>query len=276
VTGPQDPHLDLDTLAELDEGLVPADRVDAVTTHLTSCPACRERHAALRTTRALLTTLPPEPMPPDVGARLDTALGNAALGGSTVVPMERGRRRWIHHPSLPGLAAMFAAAALISAVVIGVVRSGSNDHRATTSAGGGSAAGSVAANYPVTDTGRDYTKGTVASLVPQLLQSASATATPGGAAGLRPSPTATTIPTQLARLFGSRAALRACVDALTAGGPPQSPLAVDFGSYNGQPAVVVVLPGLVSTNVDAWIVGPACGTGSENLLLYESIPRPSG
>lgn len=273
MTAPQDDHLDYQALAELDEGLITGDRAARAAAHLAGCTHCRTREASLHTARALLRTLPQEPMPAAVAARIDTALTDAALATSTVVPRERHRRRLIHHPSLPALAALFAAAALISAVVIGVVHSGSSPRRP--SGAGALATAPLAPNYPVTASGHDYTKASVASLVPQLLQP-TASATPGHLAGTRPAPTATTIPTQLARLYGSHAALRACVDALTAGGPPQTPLAVDFGSYNGQPAVIVVLPGLVSTNVDAWIVGPDCGTGSENLLLYESIPRPSG
>lgn len=273
-------HVDLESLAELDEGLLPAEQTASTNAHLEACAECRRRHAALRTTRALLTTLPPDPMPGDVVARLDTALADAALSSPTVVPLERKRRRWMHHPTLPGLAAAFAALALISAVAVGFVSSQHNDKQGSSASapGGTTSTTTTGARYPVSTSGHDYTRANVPQLVPSLLgASGVASPSPNNAAG--PNTGAQPrqqIDPQLARLYSSRSALRACIAALTGVGQAVTPLAVDFARYNGHAAVVVVLPGLAANSIDAWIVGPNCGAPSEDLLLYESVPRPSG
>lgn len=272
MTRPPEPggHLDLDTIADLDADLLPAESGSAATTHLTGCPDCRSRQAGLRTTRALLSTLPAEPMPQPVADRIATALDEAAATRATIVPTSTRRRRWFAHPTVPGLAAAFTAAALVAAVVVGVVH---QSHKHPTSAlspqGPTGAAANRAPSYPVTASGRDYSKADIPTLVPRLLVSPPATV--GGAA-----PVAGTVPPALRRLYTSRVALDACIAELTAGGPAQQPIAVDFARYAGHPAVVVVLPGLAPANVDAWVVGPGCTRGQDALLLYESVRRPAG
>lgn len=235
-----DGHLDVQALANLDEGLVEGPEAAVMADHLASCDTCRTRRAG------------------------------TSAAGTTVVPPSSRRRRWIHHPTLPGLAAGFVTLALLGAVVVGVLAS---NHARTSPRSAPpvspTTSGTPVLQYPILTTGRNYTKPTISTLVERLLaqaraRTAAATPTggpvPGVAGGLAP-------------LYGSRSALNDCVAALSAGGPPQSPLAVDFARYAGQPAVVVVLPGILSTNVDAWVVSPACDRRDEHLLLYASLPR---
>ena len=48
------------------------------------------------------------------------------------------------------------------------------------------------------------------------------------------------------------------------------PVAVDAGSFEGQPAVVVVLVGS-STRYDVFVVTPACSSADATLLYYASV-----
>jgi hypothetical protein len=77
----------------------------------------------------------------------------------------------------------------------------------------------------------------------------------------------------LNRLFTSPTALEACVRGIE-GGPAAQPLAIDFATYQGAPAVLVVLPGLEQGKVDAWFVGANCTSADPNLLRYRSLPDP--
>ena len=84
-----DDHLDLDLLAELDEGL---GDVAGSRAHVDSCDECRQRLDQVHRTRTLLAELPAEAMPADVAARVHAALPEEPPR-STIVPAAR-RRRW--------------------------------------------------------------------------------------------------------------------------------------------------------------------------------------
>jgi hypothetical protein len=80
-----DDHLTLDEIAELDEGLLPPERISAARAHLHGCDQCRARADAISATRSMLAELPPVFMPDDVKARLDRALAEAAPRPDAVV-----------------------------------------------------------------------------------------------------------------------------------------------------------------------------------------------
>jgi hypothetical protein len=73
-----DDHLSLDELAELDEGLLPPERISAIRAHLHGCVQCTARADAITSTRSMLAGLPDERMPDDIAARLSAALAEAA------------------------------------------------------------------------------------------------------------------------------------------------------------------------------------------------------
>jgi hypothetical protein len=67
--------------------------------------------------------------------------------------------------------------------------------------------------------------------------------------------------------------LAGCLEELT-GAPGTDPLAVDQATYEGRPALVVVL---VSTDdpasLDVWVVAPTCTRAASGLIRFERVPR---
>jgi hypothetical protein len=75
-----------------------------------------------------------------------------------------------------------------------------------------------------------------------------------------------------ARLAGGPA-LADCVTELAGG--PATPLAVDLATFDGQPAAVVLLPGIGGPGrVDVWVVPPDCAQGKGQFLYYANVARP--
>ena len=281
---PPSEHLDLDRLADLDEDLLTPEETETGRRHLTGCATCRARHADIRTTRALLSTLPPEPMPEAVANRIEAAL--AALPATTIVPLTSKRRGWRAHPTAAGLGAAATVAALVAALVIGRTSHTSSPGSAGRVAGGaGEQARSTTLLLPSSQvSGTHYNNANLGRTVPALLHpTETAMLAPGAAAPAKSSgpqtaagtATATGVPASLTRLFGSPAALQACVRSVEAGGPAVKPLAIDFATYQGAPSVLIVLPGLEPDHIDAWFVGPGCNAQQENLLGYKSVPTSS-
>lgn len=67
-------------------------------------------------------------------------------------------------------------------------------------------------------------------------------------------------------------AAQACLSALPSG--PRVPLALDYASYAGRPALVAVLPAPVPNAVDVVALGLGCRTGDPQLLSSTRLPRP--
>jgi len=277
---PDTGHYDLDALAELDEGLAPDDADRRIRRHLDGCPDCADRLARVRTTRALLTTLPDDKIPDAVAARIHEAVeqsGEAgpALTGRTLVPAAAGRRWW-RSPAFAGAAAAAVVALLVAGLVVGNIDS---RHHATsngTSAGSsnGSAAGGVdpdiirSAAIKEWQTGTNYTPASIPRLVPHLVAS-----NPSGSAALQPTPSpATAIASPTAPLGTvqftfdtmrqSRVAVAKCGHIL-ADDQTTVPLAVDFARFQGVEAVVVVLPSPGQPGfVDAFVLRTPCSAGA--------------
>lgn len=269
-------HLDLDRLAELEEDLLTPEDSATARSHLDECADCRALQARLDATRALVSTLPPDPMPAVVAARIDAAL--EALPSTTIVPLSSRRRGWRAHPTAAGLGAAAAIAALVSALVIGRTSSGPSSNAGDHGDAAGAASAARTAPIPLPTTtvsGTHYTSRNLAQSVSALLQPATPlAATAAGSTAAPQASSATPSPEPaLTRLFTSPAALQACVRGIE-GGPAVTPLAIDFATYQGAPAVLIVLPGLEAGNVDAWFVGANCTSSDPNLLRYRSLPAP--
>jgi hypothetical protein len=202
-------HLSLDELAELDEGLLPGERLSAVQAHMHDCGQCRTRAEGITSTRAMLAALPAVTMPADVSARLDQTLAAAAPGPleprveeptvppaatdnpavlpapdhpDTIVPnvTEIHRSRFnVGRPSAAAAALVIIFAMAVTAVVIGYHnRSSSGGSAGSASAGTGDVAhapGVIASDQPrnltKSSTGQTYTAGNLDSLIPGLVGS---------------------------------------------------------------------------------------------------------
>jgi anti-sigma factor RsiW len=280
-------HLDADALADLEEGLLDRDHVAAARAHVAGCPRCRDELAALTGVREQLAAAAAvEPMPADVVARLDRALaGVAAEPASTavtrsVIPMREPQRS-----SPRGLRWLQAAAVVVlilagGAVAVSALRgSGDNaDTAATKSASaGGQRAAADAGSYPVTASGRHWTKASVEAGVPQLLAGTLSPTLPPSSFSAEDNASGSAAPRELAGVPAARLAggpaLADCVTELAGG--PATPLAVDLATFDGQPAAVVLLPGIGGPGrVDVWVVPPDCAQGKGEFLYYANVPRP--
>lgn len=265
-------HLDLVTLADLDEALLEPAVASRVRGHLAGCSDCRLRLASVAGVRTALAAAAAEPLPAEIGARLDAALA----GADRSAPVPAGRtaftsmatRRIAWRPGGGLLAAGAAAsivALLVGALAIGALRDGGGSANSTAGAGAAPARGrSDAAS---TASGRNYTAAVLRAAVPALVAPQRRTAMAAGApvqappelAGLREPP-----------------ALARCVAEL-AGRAGVAPLAVDLARFAGKPAAVVVLPEAGRASVlDVWVVGPGCTRGNPDLRYFTRLPAPTG
>ncbi len=287
-------HPDLDTLAELQEGLLARDEQRRVRRHVATCAACSDALGTLEATQALLAALPPVTVPDDVAARLDAALAEVrtsepapVLGAATVVPAP-ARRRWWRSSGLASGAAAAAVVLFVTAVVANAALRAPHRHPATSPGATPAPTPSAAATFAATSSGRNYTAATLAADVPVLLGASAAAApsapnrttdTGGQTSGSGPSlsaraPAPPAVPAPEALMRPQR--LVDCVAALT--GRPAgavTPLAADLGSFQGKPAAVIVLP---TANrpalVDVWVVGRGCNASDQEFIYFLRTTRP--
>lgn len=291
MTGP-DEHVDLETLADLDEGLLGPGEARDVEAHLAGCPACAAARDELSTLPALLAVAAAaDPMPADVVSRVDEALrasrdevaaapGREPVGSgaaATVTPIPVRDRT-------PVGMRLLQAAALLVVVLAGLglaftaIRGGGDE--TATSAGGTAdraAESSADGSFPVSASGRNWSPETVTAGVPDIMAGALAAAptsrddAAGGDEGSSAAPRALATE-ETARLAGGPP-LAECVTALNDG--PVTPLGVDLASWQGNPAVVIVLPtpGDPAT-VDTWVVGPTCSQADATVLYFARVARP--
>jgi hypothetical protein len=248
----------------------------------------------------LLAGLSQPSMPTDVAARIDAALAVTAaaepvvplLVGTTVVPLSTARSHW-RSPRTFQIAA--ALVLVIGAGIVGVKALAGTSSSESIAAAPGTAAGSAA---PLTRSDHAYTTDSLADDVQQLvagkLPTAAALAGGSTAASAQqpgiPSPkgtvtspdlgggsTATNLrqSAQLQDLTSSAAKLAPCIAALEEGISYVQPYAIDAGTFNGQPALIVVLPNAEDPkSYDVFVSGPACGQNhDDHLIAYVLVPR---
>ncbi|MCU1600252.1 MAG: hypothetical protein JWO22_961, partial [Frankiales bacterium] len=114
----------------------------------------------------------------------------------------------------------------------------------------------------------------LAGALPRLLGGAGTAAGPSTRAQTVSPHLATTGVDPLARLR-TPTGLAGCIASLT--GPDDSglPLALDYASFEGKPALVVLLPDNRPSKVDFWVVGPTCTQAESALLYYARVDRPT-
>jgi hypothetical protein len=275
---PPSPHVDLETLADLQERLLDPARAATAAKHLTTCSACAARRADLDDLRRRLRHgAVTEPAPEDVVRRLDDALAAAVVSRptsaatTTVTPLTP-RRRTAWNTRLLQAAAVVALLAAIGGIGYGAITAGGGSETTTATksdaagdnsgSAGQRAEGEAVGGYPITSSGRDYTTSSVRAAVPALLV---------GKAGRSVGPLADGLADAQTDRLRNGGALAACV-ANIAGGPI-TPLAVDVARFDGKPATVIVLPDADDpAKVAVYVVEPACPTGT--WLYFERVDRP--
>ncbi len=285
-------HLEPDTLADLQEGLLDADGEAAARRHLESCAACRADLATLTDLPARLAAVADAgPVPDHVARRLDDALAAlaaspavgdepvAAAAATTVTPLRR--------PDGPrGMRLLQAAAAVVlvlglGGIAVSALPRGGDGDAATTGAdsgaesAGGAVGGAAGGPAPITASGRDWTPASLAAGSGGLVTGdlGPPVAEYRGEAGARtaPSPGAARDTAGLpAGRLADPVALRICVTRLS--DAATEPLAVDLATFEGRPAAVVVLPDPDDPGqLFVYVVEPTCPVGT--FLHFTHVPR---
>ena len=303
MTSPS-PHLDLDALADAAAG----EGSEADAAHLAGCASCASRLGELRAAeQAVLTelrTMEVPALPPDVGDRLDAALAEQeplapARGASvTALPQRRDTRVADRSAWLPA-----AAAAVIVLGGAGFVASqgalgGGNDDASTAAGGSAESAAPPVSDLLLTASGADWadpaTPGTALQQVlggqadayrladeapagdAKSAESATAQSQDADQSETAPAPAAA-LPEgdeELARLRTPEG-LEACLSSLLAAEEPGvRPLAVDYATYDGQPALAVVLPDPDPAQASIFVVGADCSAADADVLFFRRTPLP--
>lgn len=248
--------------------------------------------------RALLSLLRDEPleMPSHVRSRLDAVIAEerrtAAVAGAgagaapsgdeasdggpgpvapvTVLPARNRGPSTRAFRIVGGLAA--AALVVLGGVTVlhGTVGGSSSSSSAETSSAAGGGAVDAATGTAVTASGVRYSRATLAVQAAALVAAARAGSPATDRTAAVPSPATVEGKTYAAALTADTAA--SCVRALTEN-DGSTAVAVDSGSYDGQPAIVVVVPPPDAPgSLDVFVVKPGCGADTADLLEFQRIP----
>lgn len=292
---PDSDHPTAEVLADLDLGLLDAASTTHAEQHLAHCPECADRLADFTELGSALLHLPPEPMPDEVWQSLSEALAADPVvtpaGSATVVPLDATRRRRWARPGI-GLVAGAAGVALVGAIVVPSL-SGSDNEVSSTAGGGPSAAadneaGVPMAAYAATTSGTKYQEEAIDSQVTQLVASRSdletgdvsgETAT-GISAAPSISPTGEAFTDgpkpgghrSVAAMATDPAAAQACLEEFLES-PGIAPLAIDIGTWQGEPAAVFVLPVPDPTSAEVWVIDPDCSGPDTRVYYFATVSR---
>ncbi|MEV6303758.1 hypothetical protein AB0M02_30430 [Actinoplanes sp. NPDC051861] len=297
MTGAEFEGVDLDLLADYVGGALDGTPdEDRVTSLIAEDPAWQAAYEqlvpAMSSVGAMLLDLPPEPMPGDLAARLDSlftvpAEETPAPGESaSSVPVQvldlderrrdraaragaRRRMRWAGPVSVAAGVLAFAGFGL-SQISGGAEDSGGGSSQAAEGAADNAApAPMLAEDAPtvgqVLHSGTDYSAGTLDSISAQRAAQAQT-------AGSSDAPDEITAAKEgLSRLLAPDL-LASCLEAIArenAGGPIEAQL-VDYASFEGQPALIVRFS--AANGIWAWAVGPDCGTPGAGAAGLGQVP----
>ncbi|MGH3319696.1 MAG: hypothetical protein ACRDN9_05850 [Streptosporangiaceae bacterium] len=304
-------HLELDELAELDEGLLGDERAANARGHLRDCALCRDRADQVAAVSRLLGDTPSPALPDDVADRLSATV-ESEVARRTVTPLRRTRRR----APLLALAAACAVVLVVGGVAVTQLSRFSGGGSPSVSIGqGGGATSTRASEQPlaplvlpsdaVTASGRDYSSHRLSRQASALLREHKATkeraegqqaqgsgevstqsrpSTPPPAAQGEKDGTAgrekNSVTVQSARptpsplkTLATPKTLQACVDRIvkTVIQGSEKPLAIDLAHYGGNPAAVIVLPETNASKAKVLVVNPTCSA----VRATREIPRPA-
>lgn len=287
-------HLDLDALADALAG----EGGPAEAAHLAGCASCTNRLSELAAADArvvdTLHRLPVPAVPADLAARLHAALraeeplAPTRAASVTALPADGGRRSGRGHSrGRSWLPAAAAAVLAVSGLGLGVAAlsggSGGSDESAATALD--SAGGAAGLDLLTTSSGTDWSdpaavsralpgvldgQDEVALTAPQPVAESAEddadTAAPGGVSALAVD--------GLERLRTPEG-LASCLSAvLPPDEPDLVPLAVDYATYAGEPALAVVLPDPDPAQVSVFVVGAGCSAEGDQTLFFLRTPRP--
>ncbi|WP_018654229.1 anti-sigma factor family protein [Actinomadura flavalba] len=238
-------HLDYDVLADLAEGLLDEARAASVNEHLDSCAPCRDLSADLADVSRLLAEAPAPSLPPDLAARIDSALAAESRGDAPVVSLaeRRGRRPW----------------RILSAAAAAVVVLGGGGLVAQTVLEGGDDTSSTTAQQPLADP----TRPSDAPLAVQVWRPTSS------GTAYRAATLAGQVRDRLAQAATSAQAppaderLTGCVNRVTGGRPPAL---VDRATLDGGAALIIAVR--AQSRLDVWAVDPACSADDPKILQH--------
>jgi hypothetical protein len=265
VSEPQGPdgvaHLDLETISDLDEGLLTQADAEAARAHLAGCARCQDEQAALAAVREALAGDREIAMPDDVSERIFGALaelppfaaaadaadgrGSAPLSAAvTTLPAPR-RPGGANRATKPILVTL-GAAATIALLVLGAL---TLPHGSSSSEKSSSAAGtSAAAGVPLTHSGRDYDTAGLGTEALALLPGGATSGVPGAgvpaaatSAAAASSAAATTTAAASAAGGGTQAATSGAASAAS-GQHPGATGATDRSSAAAAPTTVATGP----------------------------------
>lgn len=278
-------HLDLDQLADALAG-EPHE-------HLAGCASCTSRLGELQAAEAgvvaALRALPDPPVPAELADRLSAAFAAgsplaAARSSVTALPAQAPRRRFL--PAAAAAVLLVSGAGLGYALVTG---STSGDDIA---ASGDSAAGLAAGRDLVQNaSGADYADpASVSAALPAVLAGTARAAESMDSTAMRaqpesedqadssaelPAPAAAAVPEDPLARLRDPAGLQDCLTAVL---PPEEPdlrpRALDYATYQGQPALAVVLPDPEPGKLSVFVVGPDCAAADAKVLSFLRVDAP--
>ena len=300
-------HLDLDGLADHLAGEVDASR------HLATCSGCTARLSELagadHLVLAALRSLTDLPLPAEVADRLSTALAAeppltgtprptgtppptgdsasaaplptpAAAREATVVPLDdrRRRRAWV-----PAAAAglVLAAGGLIGYAVVTGGQGSVDTSTAAPGAADEAAESGARGGFPTVASGLDY--GDAAAVTAALPTVLDGTADAGRLVAAPPpaapdpaaaQPPAASTVDPLARLRDPVALADCLAAVLDPADPAEQPLALDYATYQGRPALAVFLPDPDPGRLSVFLVGPACSRADDDVQFFTRVVRP--
>ncbi len=290
---PDSDHLTAEVLADLGMGLLDETSAAHAEHHLTHCADCAALRDQFPALVDALAELPSEQMPEQVWQRLSAALAAEPVvtpeGSATVVPLEAARKRRWTRPGI-GLVAGAAGVALLGAIVVPSVMNSGNDSSvgtASDTAASGRAPNQVPmAAYAATQSGTKYQEAALDSQVTQLVEarprvngdtelvtgSGTPAATPSESIRATTEPTESATGQKVAPMATDPAAAQAClVGYLQA--PDVQPLAIDIGTWRGEPAAIIVLPNADPELADVFVLDPTCAGPGDPLFYFATVSR---
>lgn len=267
-----DVHPSTDRLADLAADLLEPADATAARAHLPTCTTCRATYDVLVGLPELLAGSPAPPMPAEVTARVVAAIEREQIARAGAADDARSTAAARSRPALNafrrGLGARLGAGLLGAAAVLGggyvvvtsVLDSGSDEPTTATSGSEAESldtgAGGADEGRALTAAGTAYGEETLDEDVAQLL------AVPESSGDVGDKPATVLGPNGEVGDMVARAPV--CVAATQRRADTAAdPLAVDVGTYDGVPAVVVVLPEVTGRSgsadeVDVWVLGATC------------------
>lgn len=293
----RDKHPNADQLASLAAGELRPRRAARIRAQVAGCEQCTQVSQQLNAIPAILASASYPPMPDNLSARIDSAIGNEARQRLAAMTATEARRRdlparqprpgmgggW-HLPGLPAAATRLAAAA--GAVVIAAAggylvagTAGTSVTRSSSSAPPGAAAPAQQMSLgPDVTYGQPGSLDTIhavesktnfmtAHLRTEVVAAVYAADARGASAGQPSASTAEPL-TRRAAGAGIGRRLAGCTGLIA---PGQTVQLIDIARYQGKPATVIVTAATALSQAQAWVVGSSCTATTKNVLTHTTL-----